>query len=298
MRERDEAMTARPDGDMRRLRNVLRTIARQAQHASLTGALDGGQARCVGQYNHIVGALFSEGLLDDSVYRAAFAPLPEDTDYDGIGVSAGLLQMCLDSVEEDVEEGVAHPHRSAHHILRAVGKMAERSSLTGHLSGGRPRLVALHNAVESSLVAAGALPSGLFDPLDDDDGTMGEVAVAALHLAAYVEDACEEGEPQLPDVPRVGLELHDIGDLVREAMPQWMRAEVETRAETVREEVREEVRGVVADIHAGRLTDPDEIARLIGAIQQPRVPSPPTPPTPATPATPPTPPVPPSPPKP
>ena len=153
-------MTARPDGDRARLRNVLRTIARQAQHASLTGALQGGESRSVGQYNHIVEVLISDGLLDDPVYRAAFAPLPEDTGYDGIGMSAGLLQKCLDGAQEDAEEGLAHPYRSAHHILKAVGKMAEKSSLTGHLSGGRPRLVALYNAVESSLVAAGAAPGG------------------------------------------------------------------------------------------------------------------------------------------
>ena len=271
-------MTGRPEGDRARMRNVLRTIARQALHASLTGALEGGEARSARQYNHILRVLVADGLLDDTVYRAAFALLPEDTGYDGIGMSAGLLQQCL--------EGLSHPYRSAHHVLRGVGKMAENSSLTGHLSGGRPRLVALYNGVETGLVAAGVVPSGLFDPLDDERGTMGEVAVAAQQLAAYVEEAFDDAEPQLPDVPRVGRELQDIGDLVREAMPDWMRAEVEDRAEAVRGEIQ----SVVADIQAARLTDPDEIAQRIAAIQPPGAAAPPSPPSPPSPPTPPIPP--------
>lgn len=279
MSERNGKMTDRPNTEHARLRKVLHTIARQAQHASMTGALDGGETRCVRQYNHIARHCIGEGLLDDPVYRAAFAPLSEDAGYDAIAVSAGLLDKCLDGAHEDAEEGATHPYRSAHHILRAVGKMAERASMTGHLGGGRSRLAGLYNAVQGSLGATGVVPADLFDALDEESGTMGEVAVAAQQLAAYVEDGFDDPDPQLPDVPRTGRELKDIGELVREAMPEWMHAEVVSSVDMMQREITK----VVEDIQADKLTDIEEIRRRMAAIQQPRIPSPPSPPTPPVP---------------
>jgi hypothetical protein len=272
-------MTERTNGEHARLRNVLHTIARQAQHAAITGALDGGEARCVWQYNHIARHCIGQGLLDDPVYRATFAPLPNDAGYEAICVSAGLLEKCLDGAHEDADNDTRHPYRSAHHILQAVGKMAEKASVTGHLAGGRARLAGLYNAVQGSLGATGVVPEDLFDALDEESGTMGEVAVAAQQLAAYVEDGFDESDPQLPDVPRTGRELKDIGQLVREAMPEWMHAEVVSSVDMMQREITK----VVEDIQADKLTDVEEIRRRMAAIQQPRIPSPPTPPTPPTP---------------
>ena len=272
-------MTERTNGEHARLRKVLHTIARQAQHASITGALDGGETRCVRQYNHIVQTFLNDGLLDDPVFRATFAPLAEDAGYEAICVSAGLLDKCVEGAQRDAKDGEVGAYRSAHHILRGVGNLAEKASLTGHLHGGRSRLAGLYNAVQSSLAATGVVPTDLFDALDEESGTMGEVAVAAQQLAAYVDGGFDDPDPQLPDVPRTGRELKDIGELVREAMPEWMHAEVVSSVDMMQREIRK----VVEDIQADKLTDVEEIRRRMAAIQQPRIPSPPTPPTPPTP---------------
>lgn len=274
-------MTGPRNTEHERLRKVLHTIGRQAQHASLTGALEGGETRSARQYNHIVRTFLHEGVLDDPVYRATFTPLPDDAGYDAICVSAGLLEGCLDGAIEDAKHDRTHAYRSAHHILRAVGKMAEKASVTGHLSSGRPRLAGHYNALQNSLTTAGVVPGNLFDALDEEAGTMGEVAVAAQQLAAYVEDGFGDAEPQLPDVPRTGRELADIGQLVREAMPDWMRAEV---AHSV-SEIQHEIQRVMEDIEQDRLTDQQEIHERMAAIQQlgassrPAAPTPPTPPS-------------------
>lgn len=278
-------MTNRLNTEQTRLRKVLHTIARQAQHASLTGALHGGETACVRQYNNILTRLQATGVLDDAIYRAAFSPLPEDANYDEIGISAGLLERCFDGALEDAEDDNSHAYRAAHHILVVVGKMAERASLTGHLEGGRSRLVGHYNAVQAGLNAVGVLPEGLFDMLEVESGTLGEVSVSAQQLAAYVEDGFDDPDPQLPDIPRTGRELLDIGQLVREAMPEWMRAEVAPHVEAAHE-----IQRVMDDLQSGRLADPDEISRRLAAIRQPRIPGAPVPPTPPTPPSPPKPP--------
>jgi hypothetical protein len=74
--------------EVRRLRRLLKDIAELAQHASLTGSLQGGARTAARRYNQVVLRLEQLGLASPGL----FSTLPGDeVSFDEIGVEATLL---------------------------------------------------------------------------------------------------------------------------------------------------------------------------------------------------------------
>jgi hypothetical protein len=88
---------------VRRLRKMLGSMAELAQHASLTGSLEGGAAVAVRRYNGILQQLEQRGILKDSF----FSPLPDKAGFDELGVDCTLLVSYLAEVEREEEEEAA-----------------------------------------------------------------------------------------------------------------------------------------------------------------------------------------------
>ncbi len=92
--------------EIRRIFNALEEIAKLAEHASLTGALDKGTQRCVQQYNALLDQLEDLG----AIAKGLFPPLSEKATMDEVGVASKQLAAYL---QEDVKEE-AGPTKQVH----------------------------------------------------------------------------------------------------------------------------------------------------------------------------------------
>src|SRR5207249_2829174 len=97
-----------------------------------------------------------------------------------------------------------------------------------------------YNAVLRHLEQSGTVPSGFFPPLSEE-ATFDEVGVAAGQLAGYIDD---NGEPEgKKERERIygshnvsinvggGKDLKEIGELIREHLPEWLRGKIPANGE-------------------------------------------------------------------
>src|SRR5262249_12927520 len=111
------------------------------------------------------------------------------------------------------------------------------------------------NAILAHLERTGAVPEGLFSPLAED-ATFDEVGVAAALLSGGLEEEEEEdrgrrrrgaefGNGNVISITGLGglaelKELKELGRMIRDQMPEWLRAKVSVETE---EEVTAETAG-------------------------------------------------------
>jgi hypothetical protein len=117
-------------------------------------------------------------------------------------------------------------------MLERTVKMAEGASLTGAMSGGKEFAVRSYNATVQHLTNAGEVPPGLFASLPED-ANLDSVGLASAQLAEYLRAGLPE--PEEGGRGQAGAKLGDgnvffnigglgdIGDLVREHLPEWLR---------------------------------------------------------------------------
>ncbi|MBI1923948.1 hypothetical protein HYR99_06825 [Candidatus Poribacteria bacterium] len=135
-------------------------------------------------------------------------------------------------------------------LLNTTARLAEHASLTGALSGGEKRCIRQYNNALNRLAEIGAVSEGLFDPVEEG-APFGEVGVACKLLAAYLEDEFddESDEPSMGEtlnqarnrLNRVrnrlrnrvgasvdeGVDLKDLGELIRQALPDFLKKELQ-----------------------------------------------------------------------
>jgi len=86
--------------EVRRLRRLLKDIADLAQHASLTGSLQGGVRTATRRYNTVITRLESLNVTSPGLFSA----LGDDTTFDELGVEASLLAGYLKEDEQPADE--------------------------------------------------------------------------------------------------------------------------------------------------------------------------------------------------
>jgi hypothetical protein len=115
--------------DLRRIRRLLRETTRLAEHASMTGSLQGGQRIAIRQYNAIRNHLEEEGAIPEGLFQE----LDEDeATFDELGVVTGMLDGYL---EEDLEEGEAFEGREGRAGRREERRHRRFTLGLGHLEG-------------------------------------------------------------------------------------------------------------------------------------------------------------------
>ena len=111
-------------------------------------------------------------------------------------------------------------------------EIRQGASLTGHLSDGAPSAIRRYNAVLQHLERLGAVTPGFFGPLAETAG-YDELGVESKLLAGYIKEEESDAE-SLPHGPQgnliIGLgglrelsELKDLGKMIREQLPAWVR---------------------------------------------------------------------------
>jgi hypothetical protein len=129
--------------------------------------------------------------------------------------------------------------RKIRRLLQETIRLAEKASMTGSLEGGGRMAIRQYNRIRDYLEEHDFIPDDLFQGLDEDNTTFDELGVVTSMLEGYLAD---EGEPLPPEPPpppgrpnfslNIGYqkeleELRDLGQLIRENMPEWLRARQE-----------------------------------------------------------------------
>ncbi len=100
----EQETTAEKKGEekeVKRIFRLLRTTARLAEHASLTGALSGGEKRCIRQYNSVLNRLVGAGVVPDGLFDS----LEEDAKFGEVAVACSLLAAYLkDEFDDESDE--------------------------------------------------------------------------------------------------------------------------------------------------------------------------------------------------
>jgi hypothetical protein len=120
-------------------------------------------------------------------------------------------------------------------MLEKTASMAEHASLTGSMAGGKEFAVRSYNSVLTHLAEQGEIPAALFPPLPEG-ASLDEVGIASAQLAEYVRAGIPEPqEGQGAGASKLGDNnvffniggLGEIGELVREHLPEWLRGKRE-----------------------------------------------------------------------
>ncbi|MFQ6041482.1 MAG: hypothetical protein ACE5PV_11550 [Candidatus Poribacteria bacterium] len=114
-------------------------------------------------------------------------------------------------------------------LLESTAKIAQDASMMGTLKEGSKASVRQYNAILERLKETEEIPDALFPPLEEDS-SFDEVGVVCKQLSAYLK---EEEEPEKTrrstggtyhsPIINIGGDLKDLGELIRDALPEWMK---------------------------------------------------------------------------
>ena len=156
-------------------------------------------------------------------------------------------------------------------LLETTARIVETTAITDYSSGGEERCARQFNNALNRLIELGAVPNGLFEPVETD-AELGDVCFACHQVAAYIkEGAPPDFDFDLANVKKtIGDELKDVREVVRNSMPDFLkdiwneRPQEKSDADTVETvEVTSD-----EDEDAKSVTSVDErIARLEGQME-------------------------------
>lgn len=149
----------------------------------------------------------------------------------------------MENETTDQEQREYQEHRELRQIIGLLEKsfrIARDASLTGSMEGGKEYVIQQYNAIVDNLSNRRVVTPGFFPPLQPD-AAFDAVGVACAQLAEYLKagipDHREErefefrkghGRRNVNIIGNVG-DLKEIGEIIRESLPEWMRAAREKR---------------------------------------------------------------------
>lgn len=109
-------------------------------------------------------------------------------------------------------------------LLEMTARIIETSAITDQFSGGEERCARQFNNALELLTDLGAVPEGLFEPLESDDASLGDTCFACHQVAAYVKESCADDFVDFAQVKQtIGNELKDVSEVVRQSMPTFLK---------------------------------------------------------------------------
>jgi hypothetical protein len=129
-------------------------------------------------------------------------------------------------------------------LLEKSFRIARDASMTGSMQGGKEYILEQYNSIVKNLTERRTLAAGFFPPLSAD-ASYDAVGVACGQLAEYLKAGLpEERERERRHGRNVNIignvgDLKEIGELIRESLPEWMRAAREKREAREAREPRE-----------------------------------------------------------
>lgn len=107
-------------------------------------------------------------------------------------------------------------------LLETTARIVETSAITDHFSEGEERCARQFNNALDLLADLDAVPDGLFEPLEMD-ASFGDICFACHQIAAYVREGCVDDFDFAHMKKTIGDELKDVPEMVRQAMPSFLK---------------------------------------------------------------------------
>ncbi len=109
-------------------------------------------------------------------------------------------------------------------LLEMTARIIETSAITDQFSGSEERCARQFNNALELLTDLGAVPEGLFEPLENDEASLGDICFACHQVAAYVKESCADEFVDFEHVKKtIGNELKDVSEVVRQSMPSFLK---------------------------------------------------------------------------
>ena len=108
-------------------------------------------------------------------------------------------------------------------LLETTARIVETSAITDHFSEGEERCARQFNNALNLLTDLDAVPDSLFEPLDIDDTSFGDICFACHQVSAYIKEGCVDDFDFDHMKKTIGDELKDVGEVVRQSMPSFLK---------------------------------------------------------------------------
>jgi hypothetical protein len=170
--------------ETRRILRMLNGTAEMAQHATLTGALDGGAPAASAQVNRAVRFLEQKGMLPPGF----FEPLSQEASFAEVGVAASQIVSYLSDDETEATSSSTHDERGGHNVVNiGFGGLKELRELKGIGEMIRSHLPEWLMAEETASRAAEAVVDAQGDPRE-----MAEVDSRLTEIGAHLQAVAEQ----------------------------------------------------------------------------------------------------------
>ena len=130
-------------------------------------------------------------------------------------------------------------------MLNATTKMAEHLRMTHDLDKKSAAGVRQYNGIMKRLNGTDTVPADMFTPLEEDASFV-DLGMCCEQLAAYLgsmveEPAAEKKFEKQINAPHINIsggmpDLDKLGELIRQAMPSWLREQMEEEKPEAEEE--------------------------------------------------------------
>ena len=107
-------------------------------------------------------------------------------------------------------------------LLETTARIIETSAITDQFSDGEERCARQFNKALTLLSELGAVPDGLFEPLETD-ASFGDICFACHQVTAYVKESCADDFDFSQIKKTIGDELKDVSEVVRQSMPTFLK---------------------------------------------------------------------------
>ena len=108
-------------------------------------------------------------------------------------------------------------------LLETTARIVETSAISDRFMDGEERCARQFNNALNLLSELGAVPEGLFEPLEVDDATFGDICFACHQVAAYVKEGYIDDFDFDHMKKTIGDELKDVSEVVRQSMPSFLK---------------------------------------------------------------------------
>ena len=108
-------------------------------------------------------------------------------------------------------------------LLETTARIVETSAISDRFMDGEERCARQFNNALNLLSELGAVPEGLFEPLEVDDATFGDICFACHQVAAYVKEGYVDDFDFDHMKKTIGDELKDVSEVVRQSMPTFLK---------------------------------------------------------------------------
>jgi hypothetical protein len=109
-------------------------------------------------------------------------------------------------------------------LLEMTARIIETSAIADQFSGSEERCARQFNNALELLTGLDAVPEDLFEPLEDDNASFGDICFACHQVAAYVKESCADDFVDFNQIKKtIGDELKDVSEVVRQSMPSFLK---------------------------------------------------------------------------